>query len=141
MTSVETSSPRVAITWTTLLRHLSGVTDDPGECRGRSHLGRAEVNLRVRVAHAALEVPVGGRERHLAVAEGTLVDAEARPAARIHDHGTRLHQVEHVAPVERLLEDAGGSGEDQHARAPRQLAAAQDSRGGFDVVESAVGTG
>ena len=114
---------------------------DAGERRGGGHRGRAEVDLGVRVAHAALEVAVGGGERHLAVAERALVDAEAGAAAGVHDHGARPHQVEDVALVERLLEDAAGGGEDEHAGALRHLLAAQDVRGGGDVVEAAVGAG
>src|SRR5574340_993177 len=115
MTSVETSSPTTNATLP-ISAPLPRVGQDARDGRGGRDGGRAEVDLRLRVPHPPLEVPVRRGDGALAVAERPLVDAEARAAAGVHDDGARLHEVGDVAAVERLLEDAPGGGEDEHPR-------------------------
>src|SRR6267143_6566020 len=65
-----------------LLEHLARVCDDTGDCAGRGDRRVGQVDHRLRVAHAAGEVPVRGAEAHLAFAEHAHVAAEAGPARR-----------------------------------------------------------
>src|SRR5664279_2987874 len=82
-----------------------GIGDDASYGRGRRHHGAAEVDEARGIAHAALEVAVGGAEGRLAVPQRALVDAQAGPAAGVHDHRAGLHEVVDVALVQGLGED------------------------------------
>src|SRR5512145_2083566 len=107
MISVETSSPTLKTTLAMLLPSFgSGIGDDAGDGAGGGHSRRAEVDLGVGVAHAPLEVAVGGGQGDVAVGEGPLVHAQAGAAARIHDHGAGLHEGGNVALLQGLQVDA-----------------------------------
>src|SRR5664279_3792287 len=81
---------------------LPRIRDDAREGRRRRDGGRREIHVCARIPHPPLEVPVRRRDRRLAVAERTLVDAEARAAARVHDDGAGGHEVAEVAETHRL---------------------------------------
>src|SRR5512138_2550550 len=140
MTSVETSSPTTNATLPMSVP-LPRVGDDARDGRGGRDGGGGEVDLRLRVPHPPLEVPVRRGDRDLAVAERPLVDAEARAAAGVHDDGARLHEVGDEALLERGLVDASRGGEDEHPGPLRDLLPADDVRGRLEVVEPAVRAG
>src|SRR6266496_1377909 len=63
-----------------LLQHLARVADDASDGAGRRDGWVREIDLRLRVAHAAREVAVRGAEADLALAEHAHVAPKARTA-------------------------------------------------------------
>jgi hypothetical protein len=73
---------------------LRGSARTPATAEAAATAGEQRYDLRLRVPHPPLEVPVRGGDGDLVVAEGPLVDAEARAAAGVHDDGARLMKSE-----------------------------------------------
>src|SRR5512133_1713399 len=111
MSSVLMSFPRAMMTLATMNSCLAalvvpGIGDDAGDGRRGGDGRAAQVDLRLGVPHAALEVPVRRAEGGFVVAERPFMHAEAGAASRVHHHRACRHEVLHVALGERLREDA-----------------------------------
>src|SRR5450756_3087565 len=102
------------ITASSFLEKFAGIGDLAGHGRGGRGGRRAQIDGRLGVAHAPVEVAVGGAEADLAVGEDALVDAHAGAAAGVGDHGAgvpepvsythlRAHETRHDHLVCRLL--------------------------------------
>src|SRR5512145_815745 len=100
MSSVLMFLPSLRTTWPMSLPSLPRIGDDARDGAGGGHGRAAEVDLRLGIAHAALEVAVRGGERHLVVAQGALVDPEAGAAAGVHDDGACLHENMEIARIQ-----------------------------------------
>src|SRR5690242_4056513 len=115
MASVETSSPKTRITFgiNRLYFRLMfcGVGNYTSEGRGGSHRRRAQVHIRFRVAHAALEIAIGGGQGNLPIAEGSLMHAQAGPASGVHHDSASVHERSDVAFAKRLAIDRARSRE------------------------------
>src|SRR5665811_1290109 len=81
-------------TASSFLEKFAGIGDLAGHGRGGRGRRRAKVDGRLGVAHAPVEVAVGGAETDLAVGEDAFVNADAGAAAGIGDHGASVP--EHV---------------------------------------------
>src|SRR5450756_2724502 len=81
-------------TASSFLEKFAGIGDLAGHGRGGRSGRRAQIDGRLGVAHAPVEVAVGGAEADLAVGEDALVDADAGAAAGVGDHGAGVP--EHV---------------------------------------------
>src|SRR5690554_3328586 len=71
---------------------LGRIHDMPGHGGGRHHGGRAQVDVRVGVAHAAAEVAVGAGDDRLVVAGHALVGADAGSAAAGDEAGAGVRE-------------------------------------------------
>src|SRR3990170_3167491 len=107
MSSVLMSLPSFRTTVPMSASSRARIGDHAGDGAGRRDGRAAQVDLGPRVAHAALEVAVGGSKRHLLIPESPLVDAQTGTTARIHHHGTGFHEFLQVPGLKRLGVDPG----------------------------------
>ena len=129
--------PRCVLAREVLARIGDLALDDRGGHRGRA----AQVDERVAVAHAALEVAVGRRDDVLAVARHAVVRAHARSAARGDERRAGLDERLDVAGLDRVEQDLPRSRRDDEAHVGVDRAALEDARGDREVLEAAVRAG
>jgi hypothetical protein len=110
---------------------------------GRHRRGhrRAEIDRRLRVAHPAAEVPVGGRQTDLAVAQDTAVRAITRLAARRLDDRAGGEQAGQDPALRHAAVDLHARRHHHEAGPARDPPALEEARHHLDVVILGAGAG
>src|SRR3990172_7106010 len=146
MRSVETKSPnfqafpRISIT-RPLREESTRISNLPLDSRGRGGRRRGEIEERVRIPHAPLEVAVLRRQADLTVREEPELHPWAGPAGGMADDGTGLLKDLDVSLPQGLVVDPPRAGIDQQAGSLCDPASLQDLGGGLEVFEASVGAG